>query len=493
MTAAVEEVKVPTGTLKHVLLGDITVGERFRKDFSDDKEFVESVREKGIIQPITLDKHLNLLAGERRYRAAKEVGLDKIPALIRAISDEIDAREIEVVENLFRKDFTWQEKCRGIQELDRLYRAKNQDWDQRKTAKLLNQPKSNIWRTLQVAQAMQKVPELALQPSEFDAFKLLKAAEERIYVDEIARRHNEELGKAIAIEAAENEGRTEEAAALPRSKYSPDLAAKLKMAHANYMIGDIFTELADMEDTSYIHLIECDPPYGIDLPEIRAGDKESTPTYNKSYEEIPIEQYPEFLLKLCTELYRVAHRDCWMIFWFASKNHSLVKEVLLTTGWKLDHVPAIWVKPQGQTMQVDFLLSRHYEPFFICYKGKPYINKRGRPNVFQFPLVPASQKIHPTERPIELIEEILDTFGIVGQVVFVPFLGSGNTLRACYRKQRACYGVEINPEYKSRFMLACEQDFRSMTQPVKETENANTPPNPSGAGSPLPFKLGETR
>ena len=490
MTAASEEVKVPKGKLKYVPLKDITIGERFRKDFSGDQEFVESIREKGVLQPITVDRHFNLLAGERRFRAAQTVGLEEIPALIRAVEDEVDAREIEVVENLFRKDFTWQEKCRGISELDRLYKAKNQDWTMRKTAKLLDQPKSNIWRTLEVAKALLIAPELALQPTEFDAFKLLKAAEERIYVDEIARRQNDELGKAIAAEAAESEPSAPGDPEKPKSRYSPDLAARLKIAQANYRIGDIFAELKDMADTGYIHLIECDPPYGIDLQAIREGDKASTPVYNKTYEEIPNDEYAQFLNQLLPELYRVAGKDCWMIFWFASIQHENVKAAILASGWKIDQVPAIWVKPQGQTMQVDFLLARYYEPFFICYKGRPYINKRGRPNVFQFPLVPASQKIHPTERPIELIEEILDTFGIVGQVVFVPFLGSGNTLRACYRRQRPCYGYEINPEYKSRFMLAAEHDFRSATQP-KEQSNANETPVHSGTDSPLPFQLGQ--
>jgi ParB family chromosome partitioning protein len=450
---------VPTGTLRQIALKDIKIGERFRKDFNDQEAFIESVREKGILQPITVDKNFMLLAGERRFRAAQAIGLDKIPALVRVVEDEVDAREIELIENIFRKDFTWQEQANLIAEIDSLYRSKNQDWTVRKTAKILEQSKSNIWRSLELARAMEHMPEIAEQETPNDAFKLLKAAEERVIVGELVRRQQAELASIVEQETLEQEQGGPNLGQR-KSKYSPDMAARLRIADANYRIEDIFVALKDMPSNSLIHLIECDPPYGIDLPNIREGDKNSQGVEIQTYQEIPKKDYPWFLSRIAKELYRVAGRDCWMIFWYASIQHTPVRQALVESGWKIDEVPALWVKPSGQTMQPEVLLSRQYEPFFVCYKGKPYINKRGRSNVFQFPLVPASQKYHPTERPLELIEELLDTFGTVGQVVFVPFLGSGATLRACYRTNRKGYGYDINGEYKDRFMLAVEQDAK---------------------------------
>jgi len=88
------------------------------------------------------------------------------------------------------------------------------------------------------------------------------------------------------------------------------------------------------------------------------------------------------------------------------------------------------------------------------------MNKRGRVNVFQFGNVPSAQKYHPTERPLPLIEEVLNTLSFPGQIVLVPFLGSGATLRACYKLNLLGYGWEVNPAYKDRFMLAVEDDFK---------------------------------
>lgn len=76
----------------------------FRKARLD--ELVESIREKGIIQPLIVRKvegKYELIAGERRYRAAKVVGLSEVPAIVREASD-LEVLELALVENLQRED-----------------------------------------------------------------------------------------------------------------------------------------------------------------------------------------------------------------------------------------------------------------------------------------------------------------------------------------------------------------------------------------------------
>lgn len=57
----------------------------------------------------------------------------------------------------------------------------------------------------------------------------------------------------------------------------------------------------------------------------------------------------------------------------------------------------------------------------------------------------ATNKVHPTQKPIKLIEWFFDR--IVGNIVVDPFLGSGSTLIACEKTSRVCYGIEIDPHY----------------------------------------------
>lgn len=81
---------------------------------------VESVRQHGILEPIllrSLDNHTyELVAGERRYRAAQEVGLDTIPAVVRQMTPD-EALQIALVENLQREDISPIEETEAILQL----------------------------------------------------------------------------------------------------------------------------------------------------------------------------------------------------------------------------------------------------------------------------------------------------------------------------------------------------------------------------------------
>lgn len=77
-----------------------------RRDFGNLEELVSSIREKGVVQPILVrgaEDGYELIAGERRWRAAKEAGLMTIPAVVRDIS-EGGMLEVSLIENIQRED-----------------------------------------------------------------------------------------------------------------------------------------------------------------------------------------------------------------------------------------------------------------------------------------------------------------------------------------------------------------------------------------------------
>ena len=84
------------------------------------EELKKSIREKGIIQPVLLRKigdRFQLVAGERRVRAALDLGLKDIPALIKDIEKGEDILEISLIENIQREDLNSLEKARGYKRL----------------------------------------------------------------------------------------------------------------------------------------------------------------------------------------------------------------------------------------------------------------------------------------------------------------------------------------------------------------------------------------
>lgn len=92
-----------------------------RKEFAPEalQELVTSIREHGVLQPLlvrTADSGYELIAGERRYRAAGEAGLTEVPIVLREVTDR-EALELALIENLQREDLNMIEEARGYRQL----------------------------------------------------------------------------------------------------------------------------------------------------------------------------------------------------------------------------------------------------------------------------------------------------------------------------------------------------------------------------------------
>jgi ParB family transcriptional regulator, chromosome partitioning protein len=92
-----------------------------RKDFAPEalKELADSIREQGIVQPLIVREqpdHLELIAGERRWRAAQLVGLSEVPVIIRQADDRA-VLELALIENLQRENLNAIEEAQGYSQL----------------------------------------------------------------------------------------------------------------------------------------------------------------------------------------------------------------------------------------------------------------------------------------------------------------------------------------------------------------------------------------
>lgn len=120
-----------------------------RKDFSQDslRELADSIKEKGLIQPIVVvkkDGYYELVSGERRTRAAKLAKLKTIPAIIRDY-DERDKAEIALIENIQREDLSKIEEARA-------YRALMNEFDltQEQMSKKVGKSRAHIANTVRL-------------------------------------------------------------------------------------------------------------------------------------------------------------------------------------------------------------------------------------------------------------------------------------------------------------------------------------------------------
>jgi ParB family chromosome partitioning protein len=105
-----------------VLIKDIIVRKRIRKDMKGIDELAESLRKHGQISPIVISRKNVLIAGGRRLEAANSLGWQTINAIILEDSNEVTRLEIEIEENTQRRDFSRDELSYATR---RLYALQN--------------------------------------------------------------------------------------------------------------------------------------------------------------------------------------------------------------------------------------------------------------------------------------------------------------------------------------------------------------------------------
>lgn len=434
--------------MEKIKIADINIGSRFRQEYNDLEELAESIKEHGLLHPVVIDQDNNLCAGGRRLMACQGL-LDwqEIPCNRVTIKDEIDLREVELDENAQRDDLSWQEKVALTEEIDRLKKQKYGDaqeerkksgWSERKTAKQMGVGKSTVQRNMQMAKALKVFPELGKCKTQDEAQRKLKKLMEEMAVAELMERK-----KAKQEEATQNE------------------QALLDIVEDCYRVGDCVEGLSqESSEQSDLVMAEVDPPYAIELDKARRGGVQG------SYNEVSRDDYGPLLSNVARELYRILAPDAWVVWWFAPSHWNLVLQTLRHHGFDVDEVPCIWTKKQGQTNQPDRWMAKAWEPFFLCRKGKPSFHKRGRLNVFHFAGVPEQKRIHNTERPIEMVKEIIETLCFPGQGrVVVPFLGSGNTIRAAMQHGMGAFGWDLKgDDQKMHFTARLLEDFEYADQ-----------------------------
>src|SRR5262245_23720892 len=128
-----------------------------RKLFSDAElsELADSIRERGIIQPIVVrargTDNFEIIAGERRWRAAQRAGLHELPIVVLDVSDA-EALELAIIENVQRSDLNPLEEATGYQSLANEYKHSQDD-----IAKIVGKSRSHVANTLRLLHLPEKV------------------------------------------------------------------------------------------------------------------------------------------------------------------------------------------------------------------------------------------------------------------------------------------------------------------------------------------------
>lgn len=117
-----EEEKPAAGTIAYININDIKPNaSQPRKTFDEEKleELAASIEEHGLIQPIVLrkvDNGYEIVAGERRWRAARKIGIKEIPCIVKELTDE-ENMLLAIIENMQREDLNPIEEAEGLRQM----------------------------------------------------------------------------------------------------------------------------------------------------------------------------------------------------------------------------------------------------------------------------------------------------------------------------------------------------------------------------------------
>lgn len=406
----------------------IIVGERFRKDYGDITALVQSIQTYGLFHPIVVARTGDLLAGGRRLAACRALQRHEIPVHYIDEVDPLLLREIELEENLLREDLTWQEEALLVAEIDRLKRelhgsatsanntpnstARPPDetgWSLRRTATLTNTNVATVHTNLRLAHALEFVPSLAQQTSRTNALREL----DRLISDienELDRRQRDQA-QLTAIESA-------------------------------VLCGDALELILTLADNS-VDCIITDPPYGVDVGHGGGHRMEA------GFDDSP-EAAMALLRCIAPQLMRALKPSGHLYLFFAPVYWTQVMGILASAGFDVRETPCIWAKPGGATGTTDWdhNFAPSWEPFLFASNRERRLAFK-RKNVFTYSVDLGNSRVHPTQKPVELLRELIQESTSGEDIVLDPFAGSGSTLVAASQLRRRYIGFEQSPRYHS--------------------------------------------
>ena len=203
--------------------------------------------------------------------------------------------------------------------------------------------------------------------------------------------------------------------------------------------GDCITELENIDDNS-IDVVITDPPYGINYKSnksIYSNTVTKQGLLNDDLNAISIFD------NVCKVLNKKVKDDSHLYFFIDLNNYGKFRDI--AEKYFDIKTSLIWYKAKGGIGDLQYDWINCTEMIIYCIKGKKPINKR-KSNVLEVNRLSTSQMIHPTQKPTELIKQILEVSANKHDLVCDPFMGSGSHIKAA--KDYGCnyIGIELDSE-----------------------------------------------
>lgn len=426
----------------------ITIGERQRElDRSHIGALKESVLSKGLLHPPVVIKEgtiYRLIAGAHRLEAirlcheAVEIfsfdGSPVPPGLVPVTNvwdlSPADLLETELEENIVRLEIPWQDRAKALAAIHEMRQKENPNHSFQDTAKeLAAKGAPGAERTLR---------------REVRNASILAA---NLHRPSIAKARN--ATEALGILMKEEEAKVE-AELITRRQQSANAAPSLCSA----VCGDMKQILPTLAPESY-DLIIADLPYGIGAD--TGGFRQRTVEHH-NYDDSP-ETARALMQTVVSDGFRVCKQRANLFIFGDVDLFATFKQMASAMGWKPFRTPIIWRKSESEGLapwgREGF--RRTYELIFWATKGQRGL-LLSPTDVLEVKRVSRSERRYGPEKPIELMERLIECSTMPGDSVLDPCCGAGSTLAAARRLKRKALGIELDPSAHALAVVAAERD-----------------------------------
>lgn len=426
--------------MKIIPLSSVEVRKRQRKVIAPRplNELIESILRVGLLHPpvMWLDGEKWVLSvGERRLSAFKKLnedrtvhdircGEDIIPPHHIAITplgdylDEMGRFEAELDENIQREELPWPDRVQALADLHEMRKKANPDQTLRDTGEEV----VNKGGQKSVGGAAKAVRDAVIIAPFLGNEKIAKA-----------RNAEEAIGLIYAAQEA-----AATSALIKRRLITMAAKPTLEVRH-----GDLLVELPRLDPGTF-DLVLADPPYGIDAS--GAGFRARTIHHHNYLDDSETAQ--ALYRSILVEGFRVTKPRA-NIFLFCDVDYfDWLKRAAANMGWVPFRRPLIWQKSESEGMAPWGGQGPRITTEYIFYATKGQRGLNASPtDIFNVRRVSRSERIHAAEKPVELLQKLIECATLPGDSVLDPCCGSGSTLVACRESKRVGLGIEKDLEY----------------------------------------------
>jgi site-specific DNA-methyltransferase (adenine-specific) len=231
---------------------------------------------------------------------------------------------------------------------------------------------------------------------------------------------------------------------------------KIAALVSGFKLGDARELINDVADGS-VRLLLTDPPYGMDYQSNRRWSTTAPDKIANDGQEESQDLIQDVLAKTMLKLKDDAH----VLMFCSWRGEPLVRDVLEKAGLTIKG-SLIWIKEEHSAGDVKGSFAPRHERIIHAVKGSPEVSPR-RADVFQIPR--AKRELHPMEKPVDLLKQLIESTTSEGDLVLDPFAGIASTCVAAIELNRIYVGFELDDGYfekgRGRLLRIAEEIERS--------------------------------